>query len=155
MAKKKVENTENIEMLNNEPKPISYLISFDSDGRRLETYIANEYTDEQKQEMLAKGFVEISEADWRYYAGLEGTGDNGTGYVRGKDGKPVSAPAYVPTKAEKIAQLEAQYNTQKEEIKGYLMEAILSDDTDTITELKQEMADVEADYQAKREELEG
>ena len=155
MAKKKVENTENIEMLNNEPKPISYLISFDSDGRRLETYIANEYTDEQKQEMLKKGFVEISEADWRYYAGLEGTGDNGTGYVRGKDGKPVSAPAYVPTKAEKIAQLEAQYNTQKEEIKGYLMEAILSDDTDTITELKQEMADVEADYQAKREELEG
>jgi hypothetical protein len=75
--------------------------------------------------------------------------------VRGKDGKPVSAPAYIPTKAEKIAQLEAQYNTQKAEIKGYLMEAILSDDTDTISELKQEMADIEADYQAKREELEG
>lgn len=155
MAKKKVENTENIEMLSNEPKPTSYLISFDEDGRRIETYIANEYTDEQKQEMLEKGFIGISEADWRYYAGLEGTGDNGTGYVRGKDGKPVSAPAYVPTKAEKIAQLEAQYNIQKEEIKGYLMEAILSDDTDTITELKQEMADIEADYQSKREELEG
>lgn len=152
MAKKKAEN---IEMLDNEPKPTSYLISFDTDGRRLETYIANEYSDDEKQEMLAKGFVEISEADWRYYAGLEGTGDNGTGYVRGKDGKPVSAPAYVPSKAEKIAQLENQYNTQKAEIKGYLMEAILSDDTDTITELKQEMADIEADYQAKREELEG
>ena len=155
MAKKKAENTENIENISNEPKPTSYLISFDSDGRRIETYIANEYTDEAKQEMLEKGFVEISEEDWRYYAGLEGTGDNGTGYVRGKDGKPVSAPAYIPSKAEKIAQLEAQYNTQKAEIKGYLMEAILSDDTDTITELKQEMADVEADYQAKREELEG
>jgi hypothetical protein len=155
MAKKKTENTENIEMLDNEPKPTSYLISFDDDGKRLETYIANEYSDEAKAEMLAKGFIEISEADWRYYAGLEGTGDNGTGYVRGKDGKPISAPAYVPTKAEKIAQLENQYNTQKAEIKGYLMEAILSDDTDNISELKQEMADIEADYQAKREELEG
>lgn len=150
MAKKKTQ--ENIDV---EQKPTSYLISFDENGRRLETYIANEYTDEAKAEMLEKGFVEVPEEDWRYYAGLEGTGDNGTGYVRGKDGKPVSAPAYVPTKAEKIAQLEAQYNTQKEEIKGYLMEAILSDDTDTITELKQEMADVEADYQSKREELEG
>lgn len=155
MAKKKTENTENIEKIEAEQKPTSYLISFGDDGKRLETYIANEYTDEAKAEMLEKGFVEVTEADWRYYAGLEGTGDNGTGYVRGKDGKPVSAPAYVPTKAEKIAQLEAQYNTQKSEIKGYLMEAILSDDTDTITELKQEMADIEADYQSKREELEG
>lgn len=154
MAKKKTENTENIEV-EVEQKPTSYLISFDADGRRLETYIANEYTDEQKAEMLAKGFVEVTETDWRYYAGLEGTGDNGTGYVRGKDGKPVSAPAYVPSKAEKIAQLENQYNTQKEEIKGYLMEAILSDDADTISELKQEMSDIEADYQSKREELEG
>lgn len=155
MAKKKTENTENIEKLEAEQKPTSYLISFDTDGRRIETYIANEYTDEQKAEMLEKGFVEISEADWRYYAGLEGGGDNGTGYIIGKDGKPISAPAYIPSKAEKIAQLENQYNTQKEEIKGYLMEAILSDDTDTISELKQEMADIEADYQAKREELEG
>ena len=60
-------------------------------------------TDEAKAEMLEKGFVEVPEEDWRYYAGLEGTGDNGTGYVRGKDGKPISAPAYVPTKEEKLA----------------------------------------------------
>lgn len=152
MAKKKTE-TPNIIINDVQPRP--FLISFDADGRRLETYLACEYTDEAKQEMLDKGFVEVTETDWRFYVGLEGNGDNGTGYVRGKDGKPISAPAYVPTKAEKIAQLETQYNTQKEEIKGYLMEAILSDDTDTITELKQEMADVEADYQSKREELEG
>lgn len=152
MAKKKAQENIEVEV---EQKPISYLISFDADGRRLETYIANEYSDEAKAEMLEKGFVEISEADWRYYAGLEGTGNNGTGYIRGEDGKPISAPAYVPSKSEKIAQLENQYNTQKSEIKGYLMEAILSDDADTITELKQEMADIEADYQAKREELEG
>lgn len=132
-----------------------YLCLFDENGRRGETYLSCEYSDSEKQEMLEAGFVEISEDEWSYYVGNHGMGDNGTGYIRGKDGKPVSAPAYVPTKAEKIAQLENQYNTQKSEIKGYLMEAILSDDTDTITELKQEMADIEADYQSKREELEG
>ena len=132
-----------------------YLCLFDSDGRRGETHLACEYSEKQKAKMLEKGFVEISQEEWEYYVGNKGMGENGTGYVRGKDGKPISAPAYVPSKAEKIAQLENQYNTQKEEIKGYLMEAILSDDTDTISELKQEMADIEADYQSKREELEG
>lgn len=132
-----------------------YLCKFNEQGYRHETYLSCEYTDEQKQEMFNSGFVEIDEEEWSYYVGNKGMGDNGTGYVRGKDGKPVSAPAYVPTKAEKIAQLENQYNTQKAEIKGYLMEAILSDDTDTVAELKQEMADIEADYQSKREELEG
>ena len=132
-----------------------YLCKFDNKGYRRETYLSCEYTDEQRKAMLADGYVEISEEEWNYYVGNKGMGDNGTGYIRGKDGKPISAPVRVPTKAEKIAQLENQYNTQKAEIKGYLMEAILSDDTDTITELKQEMADVEADYQSKREELEG
>lgn len=143
------------EIINDTPKPLIYLCKFDENGRRGETRLGVEYSDEQKQEMFTQGFVEISEEDWNYYVGNKGMGDNGTGYVRGKDGKPVSAPAYVPSKAEKIAQLENQYNTQKEEIKGYLMEAILSDDTDTMSELKQEMADIEADYQSKREELEG
>lgn len=142
-------------MKEKDTQEITYLCKFDENGRRGETRLSCEYTDEQKAEMLENGYVEISQEEWEYYVGNKGMGDNGTGYIRGKDGKPVSAPAYVPTKAEKIAQLENQYNTQKSEIKGYLMEAILSDDTDTITELKQEMADIEADYQSKREELEG
>lgn len=132
-----------------------YLCLFDENGIRCETRLSVEYTDEQKVDMLKNGYVEITQEEWEYYVGNRGMGDNGTGYIRDTEtGKPVSAPAYVPTKAEKIAQLEAQYNTQKEELKSYLMEAILSDDTDTISELKQEMADIEADYQAKREELE-
>lgn len=139
-----------------EEKEVTYLCKFDTKGYRQETYLSCEYTDEQKANMIANGFVEISEEDWNYYVGNKGMGDNGTGYVRdAKTGKPVSAPPYIPSKAEKIVRLEAQYNTQKEEVKGYLLEAILSDDTDTISDLKQEMADIEADYQAKREELEG
>lgn len=63
-------------------------------------------------------------------------------------------PAPAPTKAEKLAQLEAQYEADKAEIKGYLMDAILLDDDETVEELKQEMADIEADYKANREEIE-
>jgi hypothetical protein len=63
-------------------------------------------------------------------------------------------PIHVPTKAEKLADLEAQYEADKAEIKSYLIDAILLDDDDTVGELKQEMAEIEADYKAKREEIE-
>jgi hypothetical protein len=64
-------------------------------------------------------------------------------------------PIYVSTKAEKLMQLEVQYEADKQEIKKYLMDAILSGDDETVAELKEEMADIEAGYQSKREELEG
>lgn len=63
-------------------------------------------------------------------------------------------PAPEPTKEEKLAELEMQYKADKQEIKGYLMDAILLDDDETGEELKQEMADIEADYKAKRAEIE-
>lgn len=153
MAKKKAESTENIEV-EVEQKATSYLISFDADGRRLETYIANEYTGEQKAEMLEKGFIEISEADWRYYAGLEGTGDNGTGYVRGKDGKPVSAPAYVPTKKEKLAQLDAKYDSDKAQLREYIGNALLLGDDELISDLRAEMTALDEAYEENRGAIE-
>lgn len=64
-------------------------------------------------------------------------------------------PIHVPTKEEKLAQLEAEYEANKNELKGYLMDAILSGDNDTVTELKEEMAEIEAQYQLDRKELEG
>lgn len=63
-------------------------------------------------------------------------------------------PIHVPTKAEKLAELEMQYEADKQEIKNYLIDAILLDDNETVEELKQEMADIEADYKANREEIE-
>jgi hypothetical protein len=126
-----------------------YLCKFDSQGYRNETYLSCEYTDEQKQEMFNKGFVEIDEEEWKLYCE-----DGGNKYIR-VDGKPVLAPPHIPSKEEKISQLEAEYEAQKTELKGYLMDAMLSDDADTIDDLKQEMADIEAEYQLKREELEG
>ena len=133
-----------------------YLCKFNEKGERQETYLSCEYTDEQKQEMFNKGFVEIDESEWNYYVGNMGNGDNNTGYIRDpQTGKPVSAPPYVPSKAEKLATLEAQYEADKNELKSYLMDAILADDNATVAEIKQEMAEKEAQYQTDRAELEG
>lgn len=154
MAKKKAENTENIENISNEPKPTSYLISFDVGGKRLETYIANEYSDDKKAEMLKKGFVEVPEEEWRYYAGLEGTGDNGTGYVRGKDGKPISAPAYIPTKEEKLAQLDAKYDSDKAQLREYIGNALLLGDDELISDLRAEMTALDEVYESDRGAIE-
>jgi hypothetical protein len=126
-----------------------YLCKFDEMGFRKETYLSCEYSTAQKAQMLADGFVEISEEDWQKYCE-----DGGNKYIR-VDGKPTLAPPHVPTKEEKLTTLEAEYETQKIELKGYLLDAMLTDDTDAIADLKQEMADIEAEYKTKREELEG
>lgn len=139
-----------------EEKELTYLCKFDENGRRGETRLSVDYTDEQKADMIANGYIEISQEEWEYYVGNKGAGDNNTGYIRDpQTGKPISAPPYTPTKEEKLASLEAEYEANKSELKGYLMDAILSGDDDTVSELKEEMADIEAQYQQGRKELEG
>lgn len=133
----------------------TYLCKFDTEGHRQETYLACEYTEEQKQEMIANGFVEITQEDWEYYVGNKGMGDNGTGYIRDpKTGKPISAPAHVPTKDELLSQLENEYTVDKAELMKYYTEASLTDDTEVMAELKDELTELEADYEARRKEIE-
>jgi hypothetical protein len=127
---------------------MNFLCKFDSQGYRRETYLSCEYTDEQKAEMIAQGYVEINEEEWQLYCE-----DGGQKYIR-VDGKPTHAPPHEPTKTEKLAQLEAEYEAAKKELKDYLMDAMLADDSDTVTDIKAEMADIEEEYQTKREELE-
>jgi hypothetical protein len=131
-----------------------YLCKFDSNGYRKETYLSCEYTDEQKAEMIEDGYVEITQNEWEYYVGNHGDGDNGTGYIR-VNGKPISAPPHVPTKDEKLAQLEAEYEAEKAKLEGYFSTALLMDDTDTQTELKAEMAELETWYAEEKAEIEG
>jgi hypothetical protein len=131
-----------------------YLCRFDNNGYRQETYLSCEYNDEQKQEMFNQGFVEIDEEEWNYYVGNKGMGDNGTGYIR-VDGKPVSAPPYIPSKEEKLAQLEAEYKTEKAKLESYFTTALLMDDTETQSELKEELADIEVWYKEEKEAIEG
>jgi hypothetical protein len=133
-----------------------YLCKFDEQGYRHETYLSCEYNDEQKQEMFNKGFVEIDGEEWSYYVGNMGEGDNGTGYIRDpQTGKPISAPPHVPTKAEKLAQLEAEYKAEKAKLEGYFTTALLMDDSDTQDELKEELADLESWYAEEKEAIEG
>ena len=130
-----------------------YLCKFDSEGRRHETYPSCEYTDEQKEAMIADGFVEISEEEWEYYVGNKGMGDNGTGYVRGEDGKPVSAPAHVPTKEEILAQLDAQYDADKAQLREYVTNALLVGDDDLLADIQSEMTAIDEEYEAEREAI--
>ena len=137
-----------------ETKPRTYLCKFTKNGRRGETHLSVDYTDEQKADMLKNGFIEIDEEEWSYYVGNKGMGDNGTGYIR-VDGKPVSAPPHVPTKEEKLVQLENEYKQEKAKLEGYFSTALLMDDTDTQTELRAELSELETWYAEEKAEIEG
>ncbi len=132
----------------------TYLCKFDENGRRTETLLTCEYSEEEKAEKLAEGYIEISEEDWNYYVGNKGQGKNGTGYIRGADGKPTDAPAHVPTTEEQLAQLDSQYNADKAELTQYFAEAVLADDSETQAELRAELEELNAEYTAKRKEIE-
>ena len=134
-----------------------YLAKFDKNGYRTETYIAAEYTDEQKAEMYAAGYVDLSQEDWNYYVGNHGMGDNGTGYVRDMTtGKPVSAPpAPEPSVESKIDQLSADYEKARFELGTYYMEAVLNGDVDTQKEIKAELDSMKAQFDTDVAELIG
>lgn len=136
-----------------ETKPRTYLCRFDADGRRGETHLSIDYSDTEKQKKLEAGFVEITEEEWDYYVGNKGTGDNGTGYIRGKDGKPISAPAYVPTKEEKLAQLDAKYDSDKAQLREYVTNALLACDDDLLADIQAEMTAIDSEYEAERQAI--
>lgn len=133
----------------------TYLCKFDENGRRTETLLTCEFTDEEKAQKIADGYIEITEDEWSYYVGNKGQGKNGTGYIRGADGKPTSAPPYVPTKAEKLSQLDTQYEEDKAELSKYYVEAVLSGNTDAQTDIKAELDKLTSEYDKKRVEVEG
>jgi hypothetical protein len=63
-------------------------------------------------------------------------------------------PIHVPTKAEKLAQLEAEYEQESAVLEKYYNKANIKNDTDLMAELREEMSDLEAEYEAKRKEIE-
>lgn len=64
-------------------------------------------------------------------------------------------PPAPPTKEEKIAALDAQYDMDKAELVKYYGEAALAGDTETQAELTAELANLNTDYDAARREIEG
>lgn len=59
------------------------------------------------------------------------------------------------TKEEKLAELDAQYESDKKQIYDYYVDAILHNDTELIEELKAEMQELDEQYKADRAEIEG
>lgn len=60
-----------------------------------------------------------------------------------------------PTREEKLAALDAQYDSDKDTLAKYYLDAVLSENEDLQTEIKEELAALNADYEAARKEIEG
>lgn len=133
-----------------------YLCKFDETGHRIGTVVEGIHykTDAEKQAYLDDGYIETSDEDYAYYVGNMGTGANGTGYIRGEDGKPTDAPAYVPTVEEQLAELDRQFRVDQATIMEYFTQAVFDGDTEAQADLKAEMDEIKATYAEERKALE-
>lgn len=61
---------------------------------------------------------------------------------------------YVPTKEEKLAALDAQYDADKAELIKYYSEALIVEDAELQAELKAELEELDADYVEQRKAIE-
>lgn len=59
-----------------------------------------------------------------------------------------------PTKEEKLAALDAQYEADKKELGNYYMDAMIHGDSDLMAELTDEMTALDEQYAKDREEIE-
>ena len=132
------------------------LCKFDANGKRTATVLDGVHyaTTAEKQKYLDDGYIETSDDDYAYYVGNRGTGANGTGYIRGADGKPTDAPAIVVTTEQKQASIAGDYESQISELKDALATATLAGDESLIAELKTEYAEVKSEYEAALKEAE-
>lgn len=117
---------------------MTYLIKFDEDRRKGETYPVDcLMTEEEKTALINRGFIETSQEDFDLYCQITG-GKNGTGYIRGKDGKPTDAPPHIQTKEEKAAMLYSECARDLRAIEADMLQAIVTDDAEMLEELKEE-----------------
>lgn len=140
-------------------KDISYLIKFDSEGNRAETYAQYvHYFAENEtfvQEKLAEGFIFVSVAD---YKNLLGNNEDNQIYIRNVDGKYIPKPPYVPTAEEvqeaNLAQLDAEYGNKINSLNDEIIVAATVDQDEAYAdELRQQRATLQNEYIAKRGEL--
>ena len=93
----------------------------------------------------------VSASDYNQYL----TGE----YVRGADGKPTAYVAPEPTadeqKAKKQAELQFTYEADKEALMKYYLAAALAGDADTQTELRTELTNLDAQFDADMKALNG
>jgi hypothetical protein len=94
----------------------------------------------------------------RYYSpegNYEVWDEKPVGYFTEEEWAALHPPTpYIPTKEEKLAQLDAQYDTDVAELTRYFTEAALEDDAELQEEIKAELAEVKATYVEERKAIE-
>lgn len=146
-----------------------YLIQFNTDGTRLNTYannihyqIVEEFEDcivdiaenFSHKEVINNGGIWFTAED---YNKLIGNVD-GKEYIY-KDGEIIEKPPYIPTaeeiQAQKEAELEQEYNTQLESFKNDMLVALLNNNNDAIKSIQEEIIEFNAAYVEAKEEIKG
>jgi hypothetical protein len=126
-----------------------YLGKFSAEGKP-EGFLLegiNYKTAEKKAELMAQGYVELTQEEWEYYTNNRGSGENGTGYIRDpQTGKPVSAPPRVYTKAELANMANGQAEAELAELNNEIILAQANGDTELVAELNEEKQAVTARY---------
>lgn len=134
---------------------VDYLIKFDEDGNRGETYDAVFMTDAEIDDYKSKGFVAVSTKD---YMNLLGNNDEQQQYIRQSDGTFIPKPAHVPTaeetQATKLSELDSEYAAKLDDNKNSIIVAATVDqDEEYANELRKERQTLQAEYAEKRGEL--
>ena len=142
-----------------------YVSGFDTAGKRVGSLICDfDPTKDKNAEKLAalkekaKGLFAdaavvdvVSASDYNQYL----TGE----YVRGADGQPTAYVAPEPTadelKATKQAELQSTYESDKEALMKYYLAAALAGDADTQNELRTELTNLDAQFDADMKALNG
>lgn len=142
-----------------------YVAGFNADGKRVGSLICDfdpgkdkntgklaSLTEKAKDLFGDAAVVDvISAADYNQYL----TGE----YVRGADGKPAAYVAPEPTadeqKTKKQAELQSTYEADKEALMKYYLAAALAGDADTQAELRTELTNLDAQFDADMKALNG
>lgn len=142
-----------------------YVSGFDSAGKRVGSLICDfDPSKDKNAENLAAlkdkakslfsdaAVVDVvSAADYNQYL----TGE----YVRGADGQPTAYVAPEPTadelKEKKQAELQSTYESDKEALMKYYLAAALAGDADTQNELRTELTNLDAQFDADMKALNG
>lgn len=106
---------------------MTYIIRFDENGNRQETYVKEEMTEERTQELLDEGYIEINEEDYQLLIG----NTDGKVHIRKEvDGEVdyEEEPPYVPTQDELDEQEATKAKSELQTLAVNAMMMALADD---------------------------
>jgi hypothetical protein len=137
-----------------------YIAGFDADGKRVGSIICDfnpEKNPKKLKEALAEAKEKFPEAIVVEQIGADAFNQYLDGYIRGADGKPIEYIAPEPTadekKAAEVVKIAAKYEPQLAELKNNLITAVLLDDKELQTEIKEEYTQTMTDYNKELEVL--